>query len=160
MRGRKPRPDNVIPMRPDDPADDASADRRIEATRRAVTKLRPRGLSEELKKEWSRVATILAEPTVDRLKARYVDVIIEYCRVIVRLRALRGAMKKIADETYKVEGGRYGDQMKSHPHVAQINESWRQWRTLVAMLGLSPADERNMIPGQGDLFDESDHYLA
>jgi phage terminase small subunit len=103
---------------------------------------------------------LLAEPSVDRLKARFVDVIIEYCRTIVRLRALRESMKTVVHELYRVKGGRYGDQIKSHPFVGQINETWRQWRSLVAMLGLSPADERNMIPGQGDLFDESDQYLA
>jgi len=106
------------------------------------------------------VAHLLAEPTVDRLKARFVDVIIEYCRATVRLRLLRETMPTINMEIYRVEAGRNGTQVKTHPYIAQINETWRQWRALVAMLGLSPADERNMIPGQGDLFDESDSYLA
>ena len=30
---------------------------------------------------------------------------------------------------------------------------------MVAMLGLSPADERNLIPGQGDLFDDAEKYF-
>jgi hypothetical protein len=47
---------------------------------RAVRKLRPRGLDLELRQEWTRVARLLADPTVDRLKPRYVDVITEYCR--------------------------------------------------------------------------------
>lgn len=158
MRGRKPNVDNVIPMRPDDPDGHEAA--RLRATARAVIQLRPKGLSADLRKEWNRVALLLAEPTVDRLKPRFVDVIIEYCRATVRLRLLRETMPTINMEIYRVEAGRNGTQVKTHPYIAQINETWRQWRSLVAMLGLSPADERNMIPGQGDLFDESDRYLA
>ena len=107
----------------------------------------------------SGVGRLLADPTVDRLKPRFVDVIAEYCRAVVRLRTLRDAMPRINMEIYRVEAGRNGTQVKTHPYVAQINESWRQWRSLVAMLGLSPADERNMLPGQGDLFDEADEYF-
>jgi hypothetical protein len=36
---------------------------------------------------------------------------------------------------------------------AAISRAVRKW------LGLSPQDERNMLPGQGDLFDESDAYF-
>jgi phage terminase small subunit len=50
--------------------------------------------------------------------------------------------------------GRNGSQLKAHPHVAQMNETWRQWRSLMAELGLSPTAERNMMPGQGNLFDD------
>lgn len=158
MRGRKPKLDNVIPMRSDDGADpDALRDQVI---KRAVVKLRPKGLPPDLRKEWGRVALLLADPSVDRLKARFVDTILEYCRACLRLRLLRETMPTINMEIYRVEAGRNGTQVKTHPYVAQINETWRQWRSLVAMLGLSPADERNMIPGQGDLFDESDRYLA
>jgi phage terminase small subunit len=173
MRGRKPKLDNVVPMRPDDP--DGHEALRLAATERAIRNLRPKGLSSDLRKEWTRVARLLAEPTVDRLKPRFVDVIIEYCRATVRLRMLRLAFQAAAEkkaketgqpadplaaEVYRVEAGRNGTQVKTHPYIPQINETWRQWRSLVAMLGLSPADERNMIPGQGDLFDESDRYLA
>jgi len=59
----------------------------------------------------------------------------------------------IAAEVYEVEG-RNGVQLKAHPHVAQMNETWRQWRSLMGELGLSPTAERNMMPGQGDLFDD------
>jgi P27 family predicted phage terminase small subunit len=130
------------------------------AVEQAIKKLQPAGLNKEVRAEWRRVARLLADPSVDRLKPRFVDVIVEYCRVIVRLRTLRDAMPKINMEIYRVEAGRNGTQVKTHPYVAQINESWRQWRSLVAMLGLSPADERNMLPGQGDLFDESEQYFA
>lgn len=156
MRGRKPKPTNIIPMRADEAAADAL---RVRVVARAVTKLRPKNLNGELRKEWERVARLLAEPTVDRLKPRFVDVITEYCRSIIRLRTLRESMPAINQEIYRVEAGRNGTQIKQHPYVAQINETWRQWRSMVAMLGLSPADERNLIPGQGDLFDEADKYF-
>jgi phage terminase small subunit len=106
------------------------------------------------------VATLLAEPSVDRLKPRFVDAILEYCRATVRLRRLREAMPEIVNELYRVEAGRNGMQIKSHPFVGQVNETWRQWRSLVAMLGLSPTDERNLLPGQGDLFDQSEAYFT
>lgn len=171
MRGRKPKLDNVVPMRGD--ASDLEAARTV-AVKRVVRRLQPRGLSPELRKEWNRVAAILADPIVDRLKPRFVDVITEYCRATVRLRNLRAAFDVLAEqvaaktgkpadplqaEVYRVQG-RNGDQVKAHPFQGQIHETWREWRSLVAMLGLSPADERNMIPGQGDLFDESEREFA
>jgi P27 family predicted phage terminase small subunit len=156
MRGAKPKLKNVVPMRPDDVE---VARLRQKAIRRAIAQLMPRGkMSDELKAEWRRVAKILADPTVDRLKARYVDTILEYCRATVRLRNFREAMPTLNLEVYRVQS-RNGDQVKSHPYVAQLNETWRQWRSLVAMLGLSPTDERNLLPGQGDLFDESEKYF-
>lgn len=171
MRGRKPKVDNVIPLVGEGGVTLEAA--REAAVHRAVEKLRPRPLSPELRKEWNRVATLLADPIVDRLKPRFVDVILEYCRVNVRLRQLRAAFDDIAEkaaaeghprtaleaEIHETEG-RHGKQLKTHPYVAQMNECWRQWRSLVAMLGLSPADERNMLPGQGDLFDESEREFA
>lgn len=156
MRGRKPKLDNVVPMRGDA---ERQEDLRHEAIERQIRKLQPRGLSVELRAEWRRVGRLLADPTVDRLKPRFVDTISEYCQAVVRLRTLRAAMPKISMEIYRIDNGRNGAQVKTHPYVAQINETWRQWRSLVAMLGLSPADERNMIPGQGDLFDEADEYF-
>ncbi len=164
MRGRKPKPTNVIPMRPDKSVESRGAREAFEKQRAmavdtAVEKLRPKALNAELSREWDRVARLLAEPTVDRLKARFVDVITEYCRVVIRLRTLRASMPAINQEIYRVEAGRNGTQIKQHPYVASINEAWRQWRSMVAMLGLSPADERNLIPGQGDLFDDADQYF-
>lgn len=156
MRGRKPKLDNVVPMRGDGAS---TEDARRHAVDQLIRRLQPRDLTKDQRAEWRRVGRLLADPTVDRLKPRFVDVIAEYCRVVVRLRTLRDAMPKINMEIYRVEAGRNGTQVKTHPYVAQINESWRQWRSLVAMLGLSPADERNMLPGQGDLFDEADEYF-
>lgn len=155
-RGRKPDPKNVIPFKGDG---ENSADLRSAAIKSVVDRLRPRRLSHELSREWSRVATILADPTVDRLKARYVDAILEYCRLCVRLRALYAAFENIADETYEAET-RNGMQRKTDPRVGQRNETWRQWNSLRMELGLGPAAERNLLPGQGDLFDESERHFA
>jgi phage terminase small subunit len=143
-------------MRPDD-AD--AAKRRKAAQRRLIGQLKPKGLSPEIEAEYRRVALILSDPAVDRLKARFLDTIVEYCICTVRLRSLRAAMPTLNMEVYRVKT-RNGDQVKSHPYVAQVNETWRQWRSLVAMLGLSPTDERNLLPGQGDLFDENDKYFS
>ncbi|MCB1499723.1 MAG: P27 family phage terminase small subunit [Bauldia sp.] len=156
MRGRKPKLDNVIPMRGDGASTEEARRHTVD---QLIRRLQPRDLTKDQRAEWRRVGRLLADPTVDRLKPRFVDVIAEYCRAVVRLRTLRDAMPRINMEIYRVEAGRNGTQVKTHPYVAQINESWRQWRSLVAMLGLSPADERNMLPGQGDLFDEADEYF-
>lgn len=174
MRGRKP---NLKLVTPTCGETGPTPEVEREAVTAALIKgLRPAGLDRDLSREWDRVARILADPIVDRLKPRFVDVILEYCRAMVRLRKLRGyfdemarkaAMESepkakadaIAAEVHKTDG-RHGEQLKSHPLVAQMNETWRQWARLVMMLGLSPADERNMLPGQGDLFDDADKYLA
>jgi len=162
MRGRKRKLENVVPIREFGGAEDEA---RVEASiRRAIKALQPRGLSPEMKKEWKRVARILAEPSVDRLKARYVDVIQEYCVVCIRIRAFREAMPTINKEIYDASQGgakktRNGIQIKTHPYVPQLNEAWRQWRSLVAILGLSPTDERNLQPGQGDPFDKTERYF-
>ena len=152
MRGAKPTPDNVIPMK--------GLSRRLPPAVLA-RRLCPRRLTPELRKEWLRVGTLLADPTADRLKPLFVDAVTEYCIATIRLRALRQFFRDhkpaedegpLGGEIYEVEG-RNGAQLKSHPHVAQLNETWRQWRSLMMELGLSPASERNMVPGQGDLFD-------
>lgn len=155
MRGRKPDPKNVIPFKGDQ---DSASDLRKVAIRQAVAKLQPNKIDTELKREWNRVATILADPTVDRLKARYVDVILEYCRLCVRLRGLYAAFASIDEETYEIDT-RNGLQKKTDPRVGQRNETWRQWNSLRMELGLGPASERNLLPGQGDLFDESEQYF-
>lgn len=157
MRGRKPMPPNVIPMTRGGVA--VTPEKRRASLKQALARMRPKGIDPELRAEWDRVATILADPAVDRLKPRFVDCITEYCRCVIRLRALRATMSTLQAEIYRVEAGRNGTQIKQHPFVASINEGWRQWRSLITALGLSPADERNLIPGQGDLFDDAEKYF-
>lgn len=155
MRGAKPKLRNVIPMR-QDAVDAAKLKRRAQL--KLIRKLEPKGLAPDLQTEYRRVAEILSEPSVDRLKPRFIDSVMEYCRCTMRMRLMRDAMPTLAHEIYRVKT-RNGDQVKSHPYVAQLNEEFRKWRSLVAMLGLSPTDERNLLPGQGDFFDRNDEYF-
>lgn len=176
MQGRKPKSTNIVPLT-------GSRAPRLGA-KVLATKLCPRGLDKEERKEWMRVAVMLAEPQVDRLKPHFVDVVMEYVRASLRLRAFRlfflanvvkldGLVEDAANNVERVTGepgldaevyvvhGRNGTQLKAHPYVAQMNETWRQWRSLMMELGLSPASERNMMPGQGDLFgDPAESYLG
>lgn len=93
---------------------------------------------------WDRIAPELA--AVSRLGPLYFDAVCEYCRVVARLAELRQHLDD-KEWTYVVEG-RNGMQIKSRPEVAQANETWRQWRSLVGELGLSPAAERGIKTGQ------------
>jgi hypothetical protein len=70
--------------------------------------------------EYERVATILAE--IGRLRPHYIDVVVEYCRACVRLRNLRAAFPTLQAEVYET-ATRDGLQLKTHPRVAQINET-------------------------------------
>jgi L-lactate permease len=109
------------------------------------------------------VATLLADPTVDRLKERFVDVVMEYVHHTMELRALSAAMPEAGRRLPRRREGeatRNGVQLKSHPNVAQFNATFSRWLQLVTRLGLFSQDERNMLPGQGDLFDEADRYFS
>lgn len=103
---------------------------------------------------WNRIAPHLS--MLGRLKPHFVDALAEYCRVVRRLSDAR----KYLDEqgwTY-VTSGRNGQQYKSNPEVAQLNDDWRKWRSLVGEFGLAPAAERGMKSGQSDLFDDFDDF--
>ncbi|MCV6576278.1 MAG: P27 family phage terminase small subunit [Cohaesibacter sp.] len=120
---------------------------------RLAVQLKPDDLSEAEAKIWDRLAPQLA--ALGRLKNHYVDVVEQYCIAVVRLKDIRREL--IAEgETYFVEG-RNGRQEKSRPQVAQYNETFRQWRGLVAELYLSPAAER-ALAGQGDLFPDENPF--
>lgn len=176
MQGRKPKPSNVVPLKGNTPRLVPGA---------LARKLCPRGVSKDERKEWMRVATMLADPVLDRLKPHFVDSILEYCRAVIRLRMFRNyfAANKVelseAEDVHEnivarvtgepgldaemyVVHGRNGTQLKSHPFVAQMNEAQRNWHRLAAECGLSISSERNMIPGQGNLFDDpaSEFYGA
>ena len=118
----------------------------------AARKLRPRTLSREEKKVWDRVAPCLS--SLGRLKPHYVDFIAEYCVIKVRLDGLRKQLDEV-DWSY-ITTGRHGVQHKSRPEVAQLNDDWRKWNSLIAQLGLSPATELRFNDRQGSLFDDDD----
>jgi len=111
-------------------------------------------LTESELKVWDRTAPQLA--MLGRLKPHFVDAFCEYCRVVRRMADARNFLDK--DEWTYATTGRYGDQRKSRPEVAQLNDDWRKWRSLVGEFGLAPAAERGMISGQGDLFDNFDDF--
>jgi phage terminase small subunit len=139
---------------------DAAERRNRKQAKKDAKRLMPRGLSAEMKAEFLRVGALLAHPDVDRLKAHYVDAILEYCHCTIRLRAFREALPTIQREVYSAGAGRNGTLIKTHPLVPQMNETWRRWRSLVAILGLSPTDERNMAPGLGKTGDGTDKYFS
>lgn len=146
-RGPKPKLDNVSQM----PLHDEP-----QAIHYAKAKdLRPDDLlSESELKVWDRVAPHLA--MLSRLKPHFLDALCEYCRVVSRL---ADARKYLDDNEWTyVTAGRNGKQFKSRPEVAQLNDDWRKWRSLVGEFGLAPAAERGMQSGQGDLFDDFDQF--
>lgn len=115
--------------------------------------LRPDWLTDEELKIWDRYAPQLA--MLGRLKPHFVDALAELC--IVR-RRLYDARKYLDEQDWSfVTSGRNGTQYKSRPEVAQLNDDWRKWRSLVGEFGLAPAAERGMQSGQSDLFDDFDN---
>lgn len=114
--------------------------------------LRPKSMSAAERRCWDRIAAELSR--LGRLKRHYVDFIAEYCVVKCRMDKLRIDLDK-REWTY-VTTGRHGRQVKSRPEVAQLNDDWRKWNSLVAQLGLSPATELRFNDRQGSLFDNDD----
>ena len=116
--------------------------------------LLPPGLRPEEAVVWMRIAPQLC--LLGRLKPHFVDALMEYCVVRVRLAEARRYLDK-ADWEY-VTFGRNGKQHKMRPQVAQLNEDWRKWRSLVGEFGLAPAAERGTVSGQGDIFDDFEKF--
>jgi P27 family predicted phage terminase small subunit len=148
MRGAKPKlaDSNAVPL----PLhDDPQAIHYAKAAQ-----LRPDWLSESELAIWDRVAPTLV--MLNRLKPHFVDALAEYC--IVR-RRLAEARAYLDEKTWHyITEGRNGTQYKSRPEVAQLNDDWRKWRSLVGEFGLAPAAERGMQSAQGDLFDDFDSF--
>lgn len=89
-----------------------------------------------------------------RLKPHFVHAYAEYVSVVIRLQR---AKKLLAESgwTYSSKT-RNGLQYKSRPEVAQLNDDWRKWRSLVGEFGLAPAAERGIkTTPQGDMFAEN-----
>ena len=116
--------------------------------------LRPDWLSEDELKVWDRYAPQLA--MLGRLKPHFADALGELCVVRVRLVSAR---KNLDEKDWEyVTSGRNGQQYKSRPAVAQLNDDWRKWRSLVGSFGLAPVEDRGMTSGQSDLFDDFDRF--
>jgi len=117
----------------------------------------PPDISDEERAEFMRVAIMLAQPELDRLKPHYVDVILEFARLTIEM----GRLRKIFETTpmwFETHSKASGVQIKQHPGVALLNETRRQWRGFAAVLGLSPNADRNLAPGQGQ--DDGDGQFA
>lgn len=149
MKGRKPDLKNVARLPGVEDRERASEASRLVAVEKA-RELRPWGMGEGANKVWDRLAPELV--LLGRLKAHFVDALAEYCRITVRLAEWR--RKLDAEEWTYVVDGRNGEQIKSRPEVAQLNDDWRKWRSLTASFGMTPTDERGLAEGQGDLFDD------
>lgn len=150
MAGRYP--ESVVAKHPAFDQGKAAAEGNEESHIERAKSLMPKGLSSQEKRVWMRLAPELSK--AGRLKKLFVDFIYEYCIVKVRLDSTRETLDKI-EWTY-VTTGRHGTQRKSRPEVAQLNDDWRKWNSLVAQLGLSPATELRFNDKQGSLFGDDE----
>lgn len=117
-----------------------------------AAELMPAELNEDERRVWLRLAPELSKHS--RLKRHFIDFIAEYCIVKVRMDGWRNYLDK--NEWSYITTGRHGEQHKSRPEVAQLNDDWRKWNSLVAQIGLSPATELRFNDKQGGLFDDDD----
>lgn len=145
-RGAKPDLNNVVGM---------PLHQEPQAVHRAKAgELRPDHLSASERAVWDRLGPQLV--MLGRLKPHFVDAFAEYCTVVVRLRDARQYLDE-QDWVY-VTDGRNGAQHKSRPEVAQLNDDWRKWRSLVGEFGLAPCAERGVKGEQPGLFDDFDQF--
>lgn len=148
MAGRYP--ENVVTKHPAFEQGLAASSENDSLHIQRAKELMPRGMSSDEKRVWNRIGPELSK--LGRLKKHYVDFVQEYCVVKVRMDETRNELDKIS-WTY-ITTGRHGVQHKSRPEVAQLNDDWRKWNSLVAQLGLSPATELRFNDKQGSLFDD------
>lgn len=100
--------------------------------------MKPTGLSELEESVWDRVCVLLLKE--QRMKPLFVDALREYCFITARMREITSDFAGKKGRTYEVDG-RNGKQQKNRPEMAERNELFRQWNSLVAQFGLSPAQE-------------------
>ena len=141
MRGRKPTEENVVPL-----AEEGATLHNLEERAKArLDEIRPEGLTGELRWTFDRLALPLCHPTVDRLKPGNVFMFRQLCTAVVRHERLTLELEELG-ETYESET-RNGVQIKSRPEVAQLNETFRQIRSLANDFGMTPAAERGLSGG-------------
>lgn len=150
MAGRYP--ENVVAKHPAFEQGIAAAEGNDSLHKDRAKELMPRGMNADEKRVWNRIAPELSR--LNRLKKHYVDFVQEYCVVKVRMDATRAQLDK--DNWTYITTGRHGMQHKSRPEVAQLNDDWRKWNSLVAQLGLSPATELRFNDKQGSLFGDDE----
>ena len=150
-RGRRPAESAVVPMREDG---DGGHNLQARALARAA-QLRPEGMLDEERWIYDRLAPALCHPTKDRLNEVNVFMFLQLCRSILRYEKYAVLLKELG-ETYTSKT-RNGDQIKSRPEIAQLNETWRQIRALGSDFGMTPAAERSLGAGGQLGFSFGDH---
>ena len=149
-RGVKPNLDSVIP------GPWGAGDLEVnESHIAAAADLKPE-LTDEASFVWDQLAPELV--MLGRLKRHHVHAFAEYCKVFARKTRFE---TEVDLEGWVYESsGRNGELLKIHPLAAQINETFRQWRSLAGEFGLTPASERGINTSQGELFDDFARYAA
>lgn len=137
-KGRRAAESAVVPLRD---GGESGFNLHERALARAA-QLRPEGLVDAVRWVYDRLAPALCHPTKDRLNEVNVFMFIQLCRAVVRHEQYITLIDELG-ETYHTKT-RNGDQMKSRPEVAQLNETWRQIRALASDFGMTPAAERSI----------------
>jgi P27 family predicted phage terminase small subunit len=150
MAGRYP--ESAITKHPAFEQGQAASAENEQLHQQRAKELKPRGLTRAEKKVWDRIAPELSR--LGRLRPHYVDFVEQYCVVKVRMDDLRSFLDE-EDWSYATSG-RHGIQHKSRPQVAQLNDDWRKWNSLVAQLGISPATALRFNDKQGSLFEDDE----
>lgn len=140
-RGRKQQNEVVVPL-----TDEGATPHNLEErARHRLEEIRPEGMLVELLWVFDRLALPLCHPTVNRLKPSNIMMFVQLCRAVVRHERITLELDELG-ETYESET-RNGTQIKSRPEVAQLNETFRQIRTLANDFGMTPASERGLNGG-------------
>lgn len=149
MQGRKPNLDNVVQHpNQNERVLDYQEPGEQDVERAAELKPDLTGLASEY---WDRIAPQLV--MLGRLKPIFVDALEDYCVIRARLKNAQEYLDE--KEWVYVTEGRNGMQYKARPQVAQLNDDWRKFRSLVGEFGLAPSSERSFnAGGQLDLFDD------
>ncbi len=135
MKGRKPKPDNVIPMKGD-------VQKPVPAA--------PDLMSDAGKVVWDRLAPELVRH--DRLQPHHADMFQAYCEAVADVIELTSNIALIG-RTYAVLT-RNGLQQKKTADWSARQDALANMRQLGALFGMSPVDEARLrTDGQGDLFD-------
>ncbi|WP_282021680.1 P27 family phage terminase small subunit [Ruegeria faecimaris] len=141
MKGRKPEGGGaVVPMR-EDGVDQFNLDER---GRERMLSLEPEDLNPAHREIYRRLALPLCHPTRDRLNEANIFMFHQLVRAVARHEKLLIAIED--SETYTTKT-RDGIQEKAKPEVAQVNETFRQIRTLAGEYGMTPQTERSLTGG-------------
>jgi phage terminase small subunit len=77
-----------------------------------------------------------------RLKKQHVPAFMDYCHTLNEIREARAWLKENG-ATY-TSMTKNGQQLKSRPEVAQLNDNWRKFRSMIGEFGLAPNSERQL----------------